>query len=212
MKRLLFAFALLLFAPAALKAQLKEVVIDIYGNYSVIVEVGHGVLAEVSEYGELLDIYGRQTRPHDRRNDRRRHRPGRFPGVDIEYYSNIWGINAGKVEKIGSIRFDYYSDIWGGKSGKLSRVGTLYIDYYSDIWGGKSGKVSDIGPSIRIDYYKDFYEEKSGLLQDINNYRYDYSFPPVPARHNRPSNHGPVIRGRREVRIGDITVIIVNRL
>ncbi len=217
MRQLLFVFALLLFTTTALKAQVKEVVIDIHGNYSVIVEVAPETYAEVSEWGELLDIiYERQTHGRDNRNNRRGRHPEHFPGVDIEYYDNFWDYKAGKIEKIGNVRFDYNSNILDYKAGKLSRVGTLNISYHGNILDYKSGKVSSIGSSIRIDYHNDLHEEKSGLLKNINNYQYDYSFPLVhprqQSRRGRPSHNGPAMTGQRSVTVGGVKVTIVDKL
>ena len=202
----------MLFTTGVLKAQLKEVVIDIHGNYSVIVEVGPETYAEVSEYGELLDIYGKQIRAHNTHNHHHnRRRPQHFPGIDIKYYDNFWEYKAGKVEKIGSVRFDYNSDFWEYNAGKLSRAGTLNISYHNDFREYKSGKVSSIGPAIRMDYHDDFHEEKSGLLKNVNDFRYDYSFPLLRSRQSRQSVN-PAMEGQREVRVGDVVIRIVNRL
>ena len=86
--------------------------------------------------------------------------------LDVDYYScdpytNI--AKAGKVSKIGAIKFDYYpQDNFSNqaKAGKLSRIGNISIDYFpqntfTDV--AKWGKISKIkGTDQRVDLVIDY--------------------------------------------------------
>jgi hypothetical protein len=220
--------ALLVFAAAACgaaAAQIREVVVDIRGNFEVVVRVADDTYAVVSEYGQLLDIYEHEPGPRWRGRD-----PRFFSGVDIKFYDDFWDYQAGKVESIGGVRFQYNNDFWDYNARKLSRVGSTSINYHNDFWDYSAGKVESIG-GIRFDYHDSFSIGSEGLIERINNERYEYSL--ITGRGgnrgrptSRPSSgrerdrwsstHRPgggmIISGRPELEIGGVMVTIVERL
>lgn len=237
MKRLIASFVFLFAACWAGNAQVVEVVVDIRGNFNLIVEVGEDTYAEVSQWGELLDIYEHEPSPW--RNERN---PQFFSGVEIKYYDDFWEYRAGRIESIGNVRFDYHNDFWSYNARKISRVGNASIQYHNDFGAYSAGKVQAIG-HIRFEYHDDFRPESSGLIKSINNERYEYAFTPdrwggrpgsMPhgrpsstASRHRPGGHhddhygdhypgrpngGMIISGKPRFETGGVVVSVVERL
>ncbi len=175
MKKLALSLLLLLVTGGA-GAQVSTVYTDIYGKFEVMVDLEDGGYAVVNMYGDILEI---DTQAF------------------IDYYSDFWSYEAGKVKRIGNVSFSYYSDFWSYESGKKKSIGNVGFQYYSDFWSYEAGKVKSIGRT-QFSYYSDFNDWECGKLKSIGGNRYSY----VPSYNGR---RGSIpVSGRLKVEDGGI--------
>jgi hypothetical protein len=106
--------------------QVKEVNIDTYGTFEVVVQTSSGTVT-INSTGDVVNV---DTNVH----------------TNFDYYTS--SIKAGKIERMDTVYFDYYTT--GIRTGKIEKIGAIYFDYYTtDI---KAGKIEKIGATY-FDYY-----------------------------------------------------------
>ena len=129
-------FLLLLLVTGGAGAQVSTVYTDIYGKFEVMVDLEDGGYAVVNMYGDILEI---DTQAF------------------IDYYSDFWSYEAGKVKSIGRTQFSYYSDFNDWECGKLKSIGGNRYSYVPS-YNGRRGstpvsgrlKVEDGGIAFRV--------------------------------------------------------------
>lgn len=124
-KKSIFMLIFFLLSSIAGFAQVKKIVINVEGDFEVVVKVGNDAFVTINPEGEILDteINGSISYYNGKISS--------VGGISFSYYN-------GRVSSVGGISFSYYN-------GKISSIGRTSFSYYN-------GKISSIG-GTSVSYY-----------------------------------------------------------